>query len=73
MQFLQIVDVIISVLLIVCVLLQQRGSALGDAFGSDSSVYTSRRGAEKVLYYMTIIFGISFVILALLQFIIVKK
>ncbi len=70
---LQIVTIIIAVLLAVSILLQQRGSGLGDAFGGDSSVFTSRRGAEKVLYYLTIIFGVSFVVLALLQLILARS
>ena len=67
MLILQIVQVIIVVLLIASVLLQQRGSGLGDAFGDSGVVYTSRRGVEKVLFYLTIVFGVSFVFLGLLQ------
>jgi preprotein translocase subunit SecG len=69
---LQIIHLIISVLLITTILLQQRGSGLGDAFGGDTSVFTSRRGVEKVLYYLTIVFGISFGVMAVLQLIIVR-
>ena len=72
MLYLQIVHVIIAVLLITTILLQQRGSGLGDAFGSDTAVYTSRRGAEKALFYLTIIFGISFVALAIIQLVLNK-
>ena len=67
MLALQIIHVIISLLLITTVLLQQRSSGLGDAFGAGSEVYVSRRGAEKALFYLTIIFGISFFALAILQ------
>ena len=67
---LQIIHLVITVLLAACILLQQRGSGLGDAFGADTSVFTSRRGAEKVLYYLTIVFGISFGVLAVLQLVI---
>lgn len=69
---LQIVHVIITILLAASILLQQRGSGLGDAFGGDSTVYTSRRGSEKILYYLTIIFGISFILLAILQLIVTR-
>jgi protein translocase SecG subunit len=72
MLALQIIHIVITVLLITSVLLQQRGSGLGDAFGGDASVYTSRRGAEKVLYYLTMVFGASFVVLALLQLFLTK-
>jgi protein translocase SecG subunit len=64
---LQIAHVIVTFLLVASILLQQRGSGLGEAFGGGSEVFTSRRGAEKILYYLSIIFGISFVLLALLQ------
>jgi preprotein translocase subunit SecG len=67
MLALQIAHAIITVLLIASVLLQQRGSGLGDAFGDTGVVYSSRRGAEKILFYLTIIFGISFIVLAVLQ------
>ncbi|MCC2631894.1 MAG: preprotein translocase subunit SecG, preprotein translocase subunit SecG [Patescibacteria group bacterium] len=67
MLALQIVHLIITVLLTASILLQQRGSGLGDAFGDTSTVYTSRRGAEKVLFYLTIVFGVSFIALAILQ------
>jgi len=67
MLVLQIIHVVISILLITTVLLQQRGSGLGDAFGAGSEVYVSRRGAEKALFYLTIIFGTSFFVLAVVQ------
>jgi preprotein translocase subunit SecG len=69
---LQIAHVIISVLLAVSILLQQRSSGLGDAFGADSTVYTSRRGAERILFYLTIVFGVSFILLSLLQLFLTK-
>ena len=69
---LQIAHIVITFLLVASILLQQRGSGLGDAFGTDTAVYTSRRGAEKVLYFLTIIFGISFVLLGLIQLIVNK-
>ena len=72
MLYLQIVHVVISVLLGACVLLQQRGSGLGDAFGGDTSVYTSRRGVERVLFYLTIVFGVTFTLLAIVQLILNK-
>lgn len=61
MLLLKIIQIILAVLIVTCVLLQQRGAGLGDAFGGDSAVFSSRRGAEKVLYQLTIIFGIAFV------------
>jgi preprotein translocase subunit SecG len=70
MLALQIVHLIIAALLVASILLQQRSSGLGEAFGGDSTVFSSRRGVEKILYYATIVFGISFGVLAILQLII---
>ena len=72
MLILQIPTVIVSILLILTVLLQQRGSGLGDAFGGDAAVYTSRRGAEKILFYLTMVFGVAFIALAILQLVLAK-
>ena len=69
---LQIAHIVITILLAASILLQQRGSGLGDAFGDTGVVFSSRRGAEKILYYLSIIFGISFVALALLQLFIAR-
>lgn len=60
-----IIQIILAVLLIVLVLIQGKGSGLGAAFGGSSNVYRTKRGAEKMLHYGTIIvsvafFGISF-------------
>jgi protein translocase SecG subunit len=57
------VQVIISVLLIAAILLQQRGSSLGGAFGGDnfSAAYHKRRGAELFLFRLSIALGILFV------------
>lgn len=49
----------ISVVLIVTVLLQVRGSGVGSLFGgSGGEFYRSRRGMDQVLYYITIISAI---------------
>lgn len=61
MDPLKIILIIVSVLIIVAVLLQQRSSGLGGAFGGDDQVFTSRRGAEKTLYKLTILLGTIFV------------
>ncbi|BCX14194.1 MAG: hypothetical protein KatS3mg085_726 [Candidatus Dojkabacteria bacterium] len=57
----------VSILLILAVLLQQRGGGLGSVFGGsgDSGLYKSRRGFEAFLYNATIILSIVFVILSL--------
>ena len=68
-QFLIISQIIISVLLIVFILLQQRGTALGSAFGGGDGGggYSTRRGIQKKLYWATIVCGTLFIILAFLN------
>lgn len=43
-----------SVLLGIAILLQQRGTGLGLAFGGDSTIFRTKRGLEKGLFYATI-------------------
>jgi len=69
-SILTIVQIAIAVLLVVFILLQQRGTALGSAFGGGGgSFYTTRRGIQKKLYLGTITLGILFVGLALVRLI----
>lgn len=61
-----LIQMLIAIFLVVFVLLQQRGTALGSAFGGDSgSFYSARRGIQKQLYYGTIVLGVLFIGLAL--------
>jgi len=54
------IQIVLSVVLIVCILLQQTGASMGGAFGGDnfSAGYHTRRGSEKVLFYATIVIGV---------------
>lgn len=60
--FLQITTLISAVLVILLVLLQQRGASLGAGFGSSGELYTTRRGLEKSLFVATIVFSVIFVL-----------
>ncbi|MFA6511684.1 MAG: preprotein translocase subunit SecG [Patescibacteria group bacterium] len=55
--------IIVSALLVTTILLQQRGSGLGGAFGGDSSAYHTKRGPEKVIYIASIILSVVFMLL----------
>ncbi len=65
MQILAIIQIIVSILLIITILLQQRGSGLGAAFGGSENIYRTKRGAEKSIFISTIILAIAFLGLAL--------
>jgi preprotein translocase subunit SecG len=65
---LRLVMVIVSIVLILVILLQTKGSSFSGAFGGDtSSIYRTRRGVEKTLFQFTIGIGILFVILAIIS------
>jgi len=63
------IQIILSVLLVAAILLQQRGSSLGGAFGGDnfSSAFHKRRGAELFLFKFTIGISILFVLSTLVS------
>ena len=69
-NFLLIGQLILSSLLIILILLQQRGSALGSAFGSEGGFYTTRRGIEKKIFWATIFCGALFIALAIINLLI---
>ena len=54
------VQIISAVLLIVTILLQQRGVGLGSAFGGEGAIYRTKRGLEKGIFIATIVFAIIF-------------
>jgi preprotein translocase subunit SecG len=66
--FLNVVQIIISIALIVLILLQARGAGLGGIFGgTDSTVYRTRRGVEKTLFNLTIAVAVAFFLVALIN------
>lgn len=62
-----LVMIIVSILLILVILLQTKGSSFSGAFGGDtSSIYRTRRGVEKRLFQFTIGLAVVFVICAII-------
>ncbi len=51
-----------AVLMVIAILLQQRGASLGAGFGSSGELFTTRRGFDKNLFDVTIIFAVIFVL-----------
>ena len=60
--FLQFVTLGSAILMILAILLQQRGASLGAGFGSSGELYTTRRGIDKSLFEFTIIMAVVFVL-----------
>ena len=63
-------EIVLAVFLITAILLQQRGTGIGGAFGGggdSGNVFATRRGAERILFYATIVAAILFFAIALAQ------
>ncbi len=71
-QYLLIAQIVVSILLVVCISLQQRGTALGSAFGGSGGgeSYSSRRGIQKNIFYATIVLTAIFAILGIVNLLI---
>jgi preprotein translocase subunit SecG len=62
-NFLNITEIILSVVLVIGILLQQQGSGLGSMFGNiGGESYRSKRGAEKIFYNLTIVLIVLFIV-----------
>jgi preprotein translocase subunit SecG len=67
MQFyLNVSQIVLSVALIVVVLFQVRGGGLGGIFGQPGTVYRTRRGVEKLLFQLTIVLVVAFLVISVL-------
>lgn len=65
MRVLLIAQAVIAILLVVSILLQNRGAGLGSAFGGDFGGYYTKRGMEKFLVYAAVVLAIIFFALAI--------
>lgn len=61
-QILKIVQTVTALMLIIIILLQGKNAGFANLFGAGSSnIYSTKRGAEKFLFYATIVISIIFV------------
>ena len=68
--FFNIALIITSVATVVLVVLQNRGVGMGSIAGSDpGTIFTARRGVEKVIFNLTMVFSVLLVILVVLSII----
>jgi preprotein translocase subunit SecG len=70
-DFLRTTMMISAVVLILLVLLQQRGASLGAGFGGSGELYTTRRGLDKSMFNVSVIMAIIFVFSILAELLIV--
>lgn len=63
-------QIAVSVILIILIAIQQKGAALGSAFGGGGEFYSSKRGIEKKIHYATIAAVTLFLVLGVLNIVI---
>lgn len=59
-NYLNIAQILVSVVLIVVILLQAKGSGFGAGLGGTTSSFRTRRGLEKTLFQATIALVVLF-------------
>lgn len=65
MNWLNLIQTIVSLLLICAILVQARGTGLSTVFGGESGIYRTKRGAERILFFITVFLAIAFLVIAL--------
>jgi len=63
--WIKIIQIIVAVLLMLAILMQNRGAGLGGVFGGGGGVYLTKRGLEKKLFIATIVLAAIFILLSL--------
>lgn len=59
-QILTYAQIVLSLLLVATILFQQRGTGLSSTFGGSGLEYSTKRGAEKIIFIATIVLAILF-------------
>ena len=65
-----IAEVVVAILLVISILLQNRGAGLGSTFGGDFGGYYSKRGFEKFLVSFSVFLSCVFIVLAITNLIV---
>ena len=65
--YLNIIQIIISITLIVVILIQVKGEGGGNVFGGGAGVARTRRGLERTLFNATIALAVIFLLISFLS------
>jgi preprotein translocase subunit SecG len=71
-NILNLIQIVISSLLITTIIIQSRGSGLSSIFGGGGEIFQTRRGIEKSLFIATIVLAIIFLAVGILRLVIAK-
>ncbi|MDP1884197.1 MAG: preprotein translocase subunit SecG [Candidatus Moranbacteria bacterium] len=73
LRLINIGEIIVAILLILSILMQNRGAGLSSSFGGDFGGYYSKRGFEKFLVILSSALAVIFIILAIANLIAVSQ
>lgn len=62
-----LIQIVLSLLLIAAIILQARGTGLGNVWGGGGVSYHSKRSLEKILFWATIALAILFLLTSMLN------
>ncbi len=62
-----IIQIVVALLLILAISVQSKGTGLSGVFGGTSNIYSTKRGIEKTLHYITVGLAVIFFALSLLR------
>lgn len=60
-QYLIIFQIVISILLIITILSQEKGVGLSAVMGGGGEFYKSKRGIDKILFIFTVVLSVLFI------------
>ncbi len=69
-NFLIVLEILITLLLVGSILLQVKGTGLGSSFGGGGEFYQSKRGVEKIVLYLTVFLTALFAVVSVVLLII---
>ena len=68
MSLLTALQTVLAVLLVILIIMQNRGAGLGSSWGGSGELYVTRRGIEKLLFRLTILTSILFAVVSFVSF-----
>lgn len=54
LNLIQAGQIVFSILIVILILLQAQGTGLGAAWGGGGETYHTKRGVEKMIFYLTV-------------------
>lgn len=66
-KILTIIEAVVAVVLMAAILVQNKGAGLSQTFGGEGNVFQTKRGAEKVIFRVTIALAVVFLGLAVVN------